>query len=321
MRMDACGMAALLAAAPSGAATLTVALDGSADYQTIMAAVGAAQSGDVLQVEPGNYEETIVVSEKNLSLVAADAGIPPVIDGAQSRRCLEVGADVTLSVTGFTFANGQHAAEGGGVAMWDASVTMTDCELTGCVARDGGGVWVGLGSSATFNDVRWTSCEAENRGGALHVEESIVTVDGCVMADNVCGVGGGGISVADGVTAALVTVTASALQGNLGTGDGDAIASTSVLAVAIDGTAVCDHAAGGEVSGLLSDGGGNTFGGWCCPGDVDEDGDVDAADLVIFLSSYDNALVTADDRVDLDRDESASVMDLIGILRQWGPCE
>ena len=83
----------------------------------------------------------------------------------------------------------------------------------------------------------------------------------------------------------------------------------------------CDHL-GTEIydSAEYSDGGGNDLGNWCCPGDITEDGTVDDDDLLDLIDDW--ALSSdGDNRSDYDRDEDVDVVDLIGMLSNWGECE
>lgn len=52
------------------------------DYQTIQAAINAAQAGDVILIAPGTYKENLTI-RKSIELRGADAGV--IIDGSRSR--------------------------------------------------------------------------------------------------------------------------------------------------------------------------------------------------------------------------------------------
>jgi pectinesterase len=55
-------------ATPAAAATITVDTDGTADYNSIQAAVDAAADGDVVNVTPGTYYETVDVDTSNVTI-------------------------------------------------------------------------------------------------------------------------------------------------------------------------------------------------------------------------------------------------------------
>ncbi|MFN4218289.1 MAG: right-handed parallel beta-helix repeat-containing protein, partial [Candidatus Bipolaricaulia bacterium] len=52
------------------------------DYQTIQAAINAAQAGDLILIAPGTYKENLTI-RKSIELRGADAGV--IIDGSRSR--------------------------------------------------------------------------------------------------------------------------------------------------------------------------------------------------------------------------------------------
>ncbi len=54
-----------------------------------------------------------------------------------------------------------------------------------------------------------------------------------------------------------------------------------------------------------------------CPGDIDDDGDIDAADLAALLSAWGDQ---PDDPADLDGDGDVDAADLAALLGAWGSC-
>jgi len=320
MRRAHLPMLLALATAANGA-TLTVAQDGSGDHLTIDAAVAAAVSGDTIMVAGGLYAETVNLGGKDLTIAAADPADPVTIDGESIRRCLVCEAGEIVTLDGLRFFDGFSASDGGCVLLSDGIVSATNCQFDGCEAQDGGGVWVGPGVLAIFMDCTFSACDAEGRGGGMHVEGGSVTIDGGVLTDNFCGTAGGGLSVIDSGGAGSATVTSSVIAANFGVGLGDGVYSGGALSVYLEGTRVCDHDAGVELAGAVTDGGGNTFGGWCCPGDVDWDGDVDGTDVAAIVFAWGNELISADDREDVSRDGEVGILDLLEMLGSWGVCE
>ena len=57
---------------------------GGGNYATIQAAVDAANSGDVIKINSGVYDETVTISKQNLTLEAYDANNPPVLNGGRT---------------------------------------------------------------------------------------------------------------------------------------------------------------------------------------------------------------------------------------------
>jgi nitrous oxidase accessory protein NosD len=52
------------------------------DYQTIQAAINAAQPGDLILIAPGIYKENLTI-RKSIELRGADAGV--IVDGSRAR--------------------------------------------------------------------------------------------------------------------------------------------------------------------------------------------------------------------------------------------
>lgn len=65
----------------ASAQTLTVDDDEDSDHDTIQDAVDNAESGDVIEIEPGRYNETVSVGTEDLELSGPNSGV----DGADSR--------------------------------------------------------------------------------------------------------------------------------------------------------------------------------------------------------------------------------------------
>jgi hypothetical protein len=53
------------------------------DYQTIQAAINAAQPGDLILIAPGIYKENLTI-RKSIELRGADAGV--IVDGSRARN-------------------------------------------------------------------------------------------------------------------------------------------------------------------------------------------------------------------------------------------
>lgn len=121
------------------------------EYNTIQSAIDAAAHGDVVQVSPGEYEENISFSGKNIILTSLDPNDPNVVaetiiyrEPERSRRGYAIGTEGNDSIvtfmqgeteeamlTGFTIKYGygtnlgNNQYFGGGVLCVEASPTIT----------------------------------------------------------------------------------------------------------------------------------------------------------------------------------------------------
>jgi hypothetical protein len=123
--------------------------DGSLEhpYDTVMEAINAALDGDCIVVAMGNYEENIVIEEKEIALTGTAPEDPAVIeatviDGAQRGsviRCIGNGNRIPL-IAGFTITNGD-AAKGGGIYCSQSSPCISHCDIRNNAADTGGGIY------------------------------------------------------------------------------------------------------------------------------------------------------------------------------------
>ncbi|MCK6558067.1 right-handed parallel beta-helix repeat-containing protein [bacterium] len=120
-------------------------------YQTIMAAVNAANPGDVIQADAGIYNERVTIN-KSLDLRGAQYGVDPTASGARTDPSAESIIDITglplanpnvlveipsgvtnVSLAGFTLQGSPifHYADEAVVRCWDDGITIQDNIVTG----------------------------------------------------------------------------------------------------------------------------------------------------------------------------------------------
>jgi hypothetical protein len=256
------------------------------------------------------------------------------------------GSPIEFTITGSDFLSCTTTTYGGGVFVINANGVVSNCTFDGCSTSSGGAMEIRAGTTtidscsftgnlaqnggairvyANSADVTMTSTSFSTNdsvwGSAVLVQFGTVTMSSCDVDDNVAN-RSGALHLMNGVTADVSTTIFSR---NEATESGydiyHAITGGSTAVLTLSSSTFCDHLASGEVEIAYIDGGGNDFGSWCCPGDIDEDGDVDAGDLTIFLFAYGNTLVSNDDREDVARNGGADVLDLLGLLQTWGTCE
>jgi predicted outer membrane repeat protein len=195
------------------------------------------------------------------------------------------------------FQGNSTTGDGGAIRVYssDADITIEDSSFSENQARYGSAIYQSTG------DVALSNCE---------ITDNMATYNGC-------------LHLRDNDVAAIIEVSGCWFSGNeTDSWTGYAgISGDVVVNLTVSDSTLCDHPQGGDISIAYTDGGGNELGDWCCPGDVDEDGDVDSADLVTLLDGYGDGSLDADDREDCSRDGDVDVADLIGLLSQWGTCE
>ncbi len=147
--------------------------DAGAGYATLQDALDAAQDGDVVEIEPGEYRgnftvaDTIGLTIKGLGPVAIDAR---PLGAASSGPALVVTDCPGLALERITFRNaaGSDAAGAGLRINGSSSVRLTDLVVTGCETY---GIL-----AQTSEGLRADDCLLRGNAGGLHVEGNLAEV-------------------------------------------------------------------------------------------------------------------------------------------------
>jgi hypothetical protein len=183
------------------------------DYPTIQLAIDAALPGQIIEVAPGTYDESIDFLGKTIIVRKAKGEDVATIDATGTNEpavTIGPGSASGTRVEGFTITGGAAltgAAEGGGVLVNGATATIADCVIMGNEADSGGGAAVVSSASATFEDCTFTSNDADTLGGGAYVHNSIATLTNCAFNTNATGADGGGLNVNNDATATLTDCT------------------------------------------------------------------------------------------------------------------
>jgi len=173
------------------------------DFATIQAAINASANGDTVLVSAGTYTENISFKGKAITVRSVSGADMTIIDGGQLASVVTFtsGEGPSSTLTGFTIrnGNGQFASQyqGSGIAISNASPTVTFNRVVDNVGCDGLGIAVGFGSpliqgNTIGNNLR-TSCSGGSGGGGVLVGgASMLQILGNVITGNNSGDGGGG---------------------------------------------------------------------------------------------------------------------------------
>jgi parallel beta-helix repeat protein/predicted outer membrane repeat protein len=214
-------VAALLAASPACAATITVAADGSGMYLTMQEGIDAASPGDTVEVAAGTYtgpqNRDLDFAGDPVTLVAPAGWATTVIDCESSGRAFFFGSgeDTTTLVSGFSIMHATADSGGGAYCRNQSAPKFFDCRFEACSATAlGGGLcchnsspvvrgcqFVGNGASGTsypcggaiacrsgsapvVSDTSFDSNVAEKTGGAVYCHSSPATFSRCDFVGN-----------------------------------------------------------------------------------------------------------------------------------------
>jgi predicted outer membrane repeat protein len=136
-------------------------------FDSLGAAVEAAQPGDVLELGPGTYREQILI-DKPLTLLGVAGASETILEGERRFRPLEV-RDVAITLEGLTFLHGS-SDPGGGLRTRNAVLTVRDCVFAECRSGDRAGavsVLTDGTASAFFENCVFRDNSSLGRGGAI----------------------------------------------------------------------------------------------------------------------------------------------------------
>lgn len=226
-----CVMLILAALCDAGAArTIGVDSDGAAEFQTIQAAVNAAETGDTIVVAPGTYTGSgncdIWIEEKAVTIRSSDPNDPDIVattvidcQGTADNRCraFEIADDGQsgLTLSGLTVVGGYHVHSGGAILCQGAGLNVTHCTFADNTAPWWGGAIHAVNSAMTLRDCTFVRNASEmHYGGAVFFQACVSELINCQFQANM----GSAIRSSN----SPLTLTGCAFEGNAGN-DGGAI--------------------------------------------------------------------------------------------------
>jgi predicted outer membrane repeat protein len=176
----------------AGAATRVVATDGSSEYTRIQTAIEDSMHGDVVEVRPGVYRESLFYGGRRIRVVSTDGPETTIIDatGLGSAAVFIFGESRNAQLSGFTVRGGTgRNQERPASASRSQSEGLPDQSGTNASQLTFGGAILCNSSSPTLEDLIVVGNQA-NVGGGLYVLLASPFVDRCTFRSNVAGDGG-----------------------------------------------------------------------------------------------------------------------------------
>ncbi|CAG0927959.1 hypothetical protein TFLX_00728 [Thermoflexales bacterium] len=154
---------------------------------TLQACIAGAFPGDVINILPGTYHETIDLN-KRVNLIGAGPGQTTL--RPSSGRVMSVtnsGIDSSIVISGLTIAGGRLSGShcpthcGGGVGLFNkAQPQFVNVVFSDNVAYQGGGLYADLNTPITLTNVSFISNTATQLGGGAYGQAGAFVTDGFV---------------------------------------------------------------------------------------------------------------------------------------------
>lgn len=240
MKISTIILVSLLLVIPCIADIIVVEDDGSGDYPTIQAAIDAASTWDIIEVQPGTYigngNRDIDFRGKAITVRSIDPNNPDIVaatiidcNGTESTPyrgfSFHHNEDANSILAGLTITNG-YATRGGAIYCYYASPTITHCNITGNTAyffgaSDGGGGIYCLVSSSIITNCKFSDNTAKGfkdsggDGGGIRCSDTLPspTISNCVFSGNSAGDQGGGVYNCDGPITDCIVINNSSFSG------------------------------------------------------------------------------------------------------------
>ena len=162
--------------APAEDGTATV--DGE-EYDSVQAAVDAAEPGDTVVLE-GTFEERVVVTTPGITIRSVGGPDDALIDGGEEGTVLSIhAANVTVEGIWITESGYERSSEDAGILLDGTDATVTDVRMTEVTF----GIWVDGVSGATIEGTTIAGRELyplAQRGNGIHLWEA----DDALVKDN-----------------------------------------------------------------------------------------------------------------------------------------
>ena len=269
-------------------ATYAATINVPGDLPFIYAAINLSVNGDVINIAAGTYYEgNLNPQGKAITIqgtLNGDGTLATIIDaqsGPASVFVFNSGETSGTVIKDLVITRGS-AILGGGI-MCSGSPTITNCTISNNQAYSNSGGGIFINGSPIITDCTISDNSANWGGGVCVQNPGNPTLSGCTVSGNTAGNGAGGIFIAGQLTLSDSCVSMNfpeQINGNYTNGGGNEITSS--------------YPCGGYAAG-----------------DVDQDGDVDLADLVAMRAALGLC------KSDVDSDYDTDVMDLLWVIDGW----
>ena len=187
-------------------------------YTAIQAALDAANSGDIIEVDDGTYAESITFPDgKVITLRSLHGALSTIITGVDGSATVTCGfLEGTTTLEGFTI-NHESGNTGRGITITAGYLTINNCWVYDNSAIYGGGIANEIGT-LTITDSAIVNNSVSNYGGGIYNDSGFLTITGSTISDNSASTMGGGIFNESGILTIITDCTISGNSANPGGG-------------------------------------------------------------------------------------------------------
>lgn len=190
---------------------------GDFDYTSIQTAIDSATDGDTILVADGTCTETLVIDNKDLTIVSVNGAGATIIDGngASTVVTLQNGADTTLD--GFTVTGGNHPdGYGAGISISASSPTIANSIITANSGQRATAIYAtGNGSLITISDSTVSSNTSSQEGPGIYLVSGVsAVISNTTVSNNSTTNGSGGGLYLSTASSASLTILDSTFSGN-----------------------------------------------------------------------------------------------------------
>jgi len=187
-------------------------------YTAIQAALDAANSGDIIEVDDGTYAESITFPDgKVITLRSLHGALSTIITGVDGSATVTCGfLEGTTTLEGFTI-NHESGNTGRGITITAGYLTINNCWVSDNSAIYGGGIANEIGT-LTITGSAIVNNSVSNYGGGIYNDSGFLTITGSTISDNSASTMGGGIFNESGILTIITDCTISGNSANPGGG-------------------------------------------------------------------------------------------------------
>ncbi len=197
-----------------------------------------------------NDETTGDLNITNTLTIAGAGAASAIIDGNAIDRVFKIGTSGVVTITDVTIRNGLTAGVGGGIYLFQGTLTLNNSTLNGNSAYHGGGMFASVFTTSTLNNVTVNGNSASVAGGGItHDPEGDLIINNSFITGNSAGDRGGGIE------GGVITLNNSVIAGNSAANDGGGI--NTFRNITLNNSTVNANGAGRRGGGISVELGGN----------------------------------------------------------------